>query len=262
MIGFVAVVGRDLRAVVRSRSQLYSSILLPLMLLALLGTGVSDGLEPAALEDGDYTAFLVPGMIVMTAVFSSTFASASFYQDRANGILRLMLVSPLPAAAVLGGKVLAAVVIGTIQAIVVLVVAAIVPSIDLNWQYGIVGSLALALIGIVLFNVLICVLALLLATRIQTMQGFHLVMNLVLFPLLFLSGAFFPLEDLPLWLKVLGYANPLTYPVDLLQLALYADGTDGQIGLALDLAVMFALLALLSWPLLRIRPGKLALVAA
>jgi ABC-2 type transport system permease protein len=262
VIGFLAVVGRDLRAVVRSRSQLYSSILLPLMLLALLGTGVSDGLEPAALEDGDYTAFLVPGMIVMTAVFSSTFASASFYQDRANGILRLMLVSPLPAAAVLGGKVLAAVVIGTIQAIVVLLVAAIVPSIDLNWQYGILGSLALALIGIVLFNVLICALALLLATRIQTMQGFHLVMNLVLFPLLFLSGAFFPLEDLPLWLKVLGYANPLTYPVDLLQLALYADGTGGQIGLALDLAVMFALLALLSWPLLRIRPGKLALVAA
>lgn len=228
------------------------------MLLALLGTGVSDGLEPAALDDGDYTEFLVPGMIVMTALFSSTFATASFYQDRANGMLRMMLVSPAPAAAVLGGKALAAVAIGALQACLVLVVAALVPSIDLNWQYGAIGSAALAVGVIVLFNVLICGFALLLATRIQTMQGFHLVMNLVLFPLLFLSGAFFPLEDLPLWLKVLGYANPLTYAVDVLQLALYADGSGGYIGVAADLAVMLGLLVLLALPALRLKPARLA----
>jgi ABC-2 type transport system permease protein len=255
----LAVVGRDLGAVLRSRSQLYSSLLLPLMLLALLGTGVSDGLEPSALEDGNYSGFLVAGLIVMTAVFSSTFASASLYQDRANGMLRLMLVSPAPPVAVLGGKVLAAVCIGSLQAGVMLLIAALVPGIDLNWQYGIAAGVMLSLVGIVMFNLLICGLALLLATRISTMQGFHLVMNLVLFPLLFLSGAFFPLDDLPLWLRILAYANPLTYPVDLLRLATYAEGSDGYIGVGPDLLVMVGLLILLACPAAQIKPARLAL---
>jgi ABC-2 type transport system permease protein len=262
MSALSAVLLRDLRAVTRSRSQLYSSILLPLMLLALLGTGVSDGLEPSALDDGDYTEFLVPGVIVMTALFSSTFASASFYQDRANGMLRMMLVSPAAASTILGGKALAAILIGTSQAIVVLLVAALVPSIDLNLQYGVVGSAALAVVGIFLLNAMLCGFALFLATSIRTMQGFHLVMNLVLFPLLFFSGAFFPLEDLPLWLKILGYANPLTYAVDLLQLALYADGSDGYVGVPADLAVLTALVGLLALPAMRLRPARLVLSGA
>jgi ABC-2 type transport system permease protein len=141
-------------------------------------------------------------------------------------------------------------------------VAVVVPSIDINWQYGIAGSFVLAVTGIVLLNILVCALALLLATLIRTMQGFHLVMNLVLFPLLFFSGAFFPLEDLPVWLKVLAYANPLTYAVDLLQLALYAEGSDGYIGVLPDLLVILVLLALLAIPALRIRPASLALSGA
>ncbi|MEX2237683.1 MAG: ABC transporter permease [Dehalococcoidia bacterium] len=261
MSALLAVAGRDLRAVGRSRSQLYSSILLPLMLLALLGTGVSDGLDPAAIEDGDYTSFLVPGMIVMTALFSSTFASASFYADRANGMLRQMLVSPASMLSVLGGKVMGAVVIGTLQACVILVVAVVIPGIDLEWQYGVLPSLALALGAILAFNLLICTIALVLATHIRTMQGFHLVMNLVLFPLLFFSGAFFPVADLPLWLKLLAYVNPLTYPVDLLQLALYAPDSDGQVGLVPDILVMVGLLALFAVPALRVKPSRLIAAA-
>jgi ABC-2 type transport system permease protein len=79
------------------------------------------------------------------------------------------------------------------------------------------------------------------------MQGFHLLMNLVLFPFLFLSGAFFPLDDLPAWLKVLGALNPLSYAVDAMQLALYADGENGYFGLAPDFAVMFVLAGALFW---------------
>jgi ABC-2 type transport system permease protein len=80
--------------------------------------------------------------------------------------------------------------------------------------------------------------------------------------LLFFSGAFFPLEDLPLWLKILGYANPLTYAVDLLQLALYADGGDGYVGVPADLAVLTALVGLLALPAMRMRPASLALSGA
>jgi ABC-2 type transport system permease protein len=77
-----------------------------------------------------------------------------------------------------------------------------------------------------------------LASRIGSMQGFHLVMNLVLFPFLFFSGAFFPLDDLPAWLNALGRINPLSYGVDLLQLALYAPDDGGYFGLPLDLTVL------------------------
>ena len=70
------------------------------------------------------------------------------------------------------------------------------------------------------------------------MQGFHLVMNLALFPLLFFSGAFFPVDGLPAWLQVLAYANPLTYAVDALELAAYADSSETFIGLPIDFAVL------------------------
>ncbi|MGH2610801.1 MAG: ABC transporter permease, partial [Tepidiformaceae bacterium] len=86
-----ALFERDLWAVTRSRSQLYSSMLTPLLFLVFLGIGVSEGLQPANLSDGNFTAYLVPGVVVMTSVFSATFASASYYRDRDSGILRMFL---------------------------------------------------------------------------------------------------------------------------------------------------------------------------
>ena len=89
LIACGALLQRDVRAVLRSRSQLYSSILFPLILLAILGAGVSEGLDPdpALVRDGDYASFLVPGIIAMAVLFSSTFSSASYYQDRDSGLL-------------------------------------------------------------------------------------------------------------------------------------------------------------------------------
>lgn len=239
----LALLKRDLLAVGRSRSQLYSSMLFPLMLLALLGTGVSEGLDPAKVRDGDYVSYLVPGMVVMTALFSSTFSSASYYRDRDSGMLRAFLVSPHSPTTILFGKSLGGVVVGSVQALLVLLVAALIPGIDLDWQYGLVEGIVLAVAGILLLNVFLGGLAQVLASRIRTMQGFHLVMNIVLFPFLFFSGAFFPLDDLPLWLRVLGFANPLSYAVDLLQLAVYADTTAGYFGLAIDFGILAALAA-------------------
>ena len=234
-----ALVRRDLRAFFRSRSQLYSSVLFPLMLLAILGTGVSDGLDPKNIAD--YVTFLVPGMIAMTAVFSSTFSSASYYQDRDTGVLKVLLASPHSPRVVLLGKTLSAVIIGAAQAILVLAVAAAIPAIHFQWQYGVLASVLLAVFAIAVLNLFLSGLGQLLASRIRSMQGFHLVMNLVLFPFLFFSGAFFPLTDLPVWLNLLGRVNPLSYGVDMMHLALYADGSGGYFGLPLDFAVLTAL---------------------
>ena len=235
-----AILQRDLRAVLRSRSQLYSSILFPLMLLAIVGTGVSEGLDPTLIRDGDYASFLVPGVIVMTVLFSSTFSSASFYYDRDWGVLKLLLASPHSPRVILVGKSLGGITIGSFQALLVLLVAAVIPAIDLEWQYGLAPGVLLAIAAVLLLALFLNGFAQMVASRIRTMQGFHLVMNLLLFPLLFFSSAFFPLDDLPIWLKVLATANPLSYPVDLLRLAVYADGS-AYYGLPLDLAVLGAL---------------------
>ena len=231
----VAMVGRDLRSVARSRSQVYSSIFTPLMLLIFLGTGVSRGLEPSRLPAGNFTAYLVAGAVVMTAVFSSTFSSASYYRDRDSGMLRMFLSSPHSARVVLLGKSLAGVIIGTVQALVVLAVAA--PFVDFEWQYGV----GVALITVALLNVMLAGIAQTLASRIETMQGFHLLMNLALFPMLFFSGAFFPVDNLPWWLEVLARVNPLTSAVDALQLATYAADDEAFIGLGVDVAVLSVL---------------------
>lgn len=236
-----ALLARDLRAFVRSRSQLYSSLLLPLMLLAILGTGVTEGLDPSRVPDGDYVTYLVPGIIAMTALFSSTFSGASFYQDRDSGMLKVILTAPHSPRVAALGKSLSATAIGSLQALVVLLIAVVYPAIHLEWQFGGGGGVVLAVVAILLLNVILAGLGQALASRIRTMQGFHLIMNLVLLPLLFLSGAFFPLSDLPEWLKTLARLDPLSYAVDLLHLALRAESSEGYFGLQLDLPVLGAL---------------------
>lgn len=234
-----AMFDRDIRGILRSRSQLYSSILTPLLILLFLGNGVSEGLSPSKLSAGNFTAYLVAGTVVMTSVFSSTFSSASYYRDRDTGILRMFLSSPHSPRTILFGKSIAGVVIGVVQAAIVLLVAA--PFVDFEWQYGVIPGLLIAIAAIVLLNIMLTGLAQALASRIQTMQGFHLIMNLALFPLLFFSGAFFPVDNLPTWLAILAHINPLSYAVDALELAAYADGTAGYFGLAIDFTVLIVL---------------------
>jgi len=232
----VTIAMRELKNVARSRSQLYSSMLTPLLFLVFLGNGVSSGLEPANLPAGNFTAYLVAGTVVMTSVFSSTFSSASYYRDRDSGFLRLLISSPHHPRTLLLGKSMASLVIGALQALIVLLVAA--PFVDFEWQYGVPQGIAIAVAAVVLLNLMLTGLAQALASRIQSMQGFHLLMNLALFPLLFFSGAFFPVDGLPAWLQVLAYANPLTYAVDALELAAYADSSETFIGLPIDFAVL------------------------
>ena len=152
-----------------------------------------------------------------------------------------MLASPHSAQTILFGKSLGAILIGSLQALVVLVLAVAIPGIDLAWQFGWLGGVAVVVVTVIGFNFMLSGLALLLAVRIKTMQGFHLVMNIVLMPLFFLSGAFFPLDDVPTWLQVIAYINPITYAVDLLHYASYAPSSEGLIGPLIDGIVLGAL---------------------
>jgi ABC-2 type transport system permease protein len=241
----LALVKRDVLLFARSRSQLTSSIVFPLLLLAIIGAGVTDGLDPRNVED--YVTYLVPGVIVLTALFSATFTTASFYQDRDSGILGVFLASPHERRTIVAAKIASSVAIGIAQALLVLVVAALIPAIDFDVPYGLAGGLAVAVAAIITLNLLLSGVAQWLASRISSNTGFHLVMNLVLFPSLFFSGAFFPLEELPAWLRALGTINPLSYAVDMLQIALYGRGIDGYFGLGADLGVLCVLSAVALW---------------
>jgi len=231
-----ALFQRDIRAVIRSRAQLYSSILTPLLFLVFLGNGVSHGLAPSKLPAGDFTSYLVAGTVAMTSVFSSTFASASFYRDRDTGILRVFFSSPHSPRTILLGKSLAGVCIGMAQALLVTLVAA--PFVDFGWQYGIASGFAAVVLTVLLLNLFLAGFAQALASRIQTMQGFHLLMNLALFPLLFFSGAFYPVDDLPRWLEILARGNPLTYAVDAIEVVTYANNNNAFYGLWIDFPVL------------------------
>jgi len=231
-----AMFQRDIRAVIRSRAQLYSSILTPLLFLVFLGNGVSHGLAPSKLPAGNFTSYLVAGTVVMTSVFSSTFASASYYRDRDTGILRVFFSSPHSPRTILLGKSLAGVCIGIVQALIVMVVAT--PLVDFGWQYGIVTGFAVVAAAVLLLNLFLAGFAQALASRIQTMQGFHVLMNLALFPLLFFSGAFYPVDDLPRWLEILARGNPLTYAVDAIEVAAYANNNHAFYGLWIDFPVL------------------------
>jgi len=125
---------RELLNVVRSRSQLYSSILTPLLFLVFLGNGVSSGLQPANLAAGDFTAYLVAGTVVMTSVFSSTFSSASYFRDRDSGVLRLLLSTPHHPRVILLGKSFASLAIGVTRRWWSCWWAA--PFVEFEWQYG------------------------------------------------------------------------------------------------------------------------------
>ncbi len=248
----LALLRRELLGVLRSRSQLYSSVLVPLVILGVLGAGVSEGLEPQGLSDGGYAGYLLGGAVAMASVFAATFASASYYRDRDTGMLRAMLTSPHDPRVLLLGRSLGAVVLGTLQGLVVFAAGA--PFVDLEWQYSVAGGVGIVVLVLVLFNLALAGIAQALASRISTMQGFHLLMNLVLFPLLFVSGAFFPVEGLPAWLEVLARVNPLAYAVDALHLAAYAGSDEEYFGLAVDFLVLAGLVLLTNLPGLARRP--------
>lgn len=229
------IVARELLRFLRQRGRLWSSLARPFVWLLLAGTGF------AAVFAGnaqlDYRRFMTPGLLGMVVMFGAFLASLSTVIDRDAGVLRLLLVAPIERAAVAFGKVLGATVLGTAQALAVGVV--LVPAVGL--RPGPAGIL-LAATGIVLASFATGSLGLALAATMRSLENFSTVMNFVVFPMLFLSGALYPVQHLGGWLRVLTAVNPLAYGVDLLKHGLLGpwagSGLGGEWPVALDVAVL------------------------
>jgi ABC-2 type transport system permease protein len=239
----VGIVARDLARTKRQTSRLLGGLARPFMWLLLVGTGYN---AIARLEGGlPYQAFVFPGIVVMAALFGAMLTAIGTVYDREFGMLRLMLASPAGVPAVLAGRAIAATLVGALQGGIVLACAPLVVRVS----PGNVGAGAGAL---VLAAAVSALLGLLVAARLRSVENFAGVINVVLFPLLFVSGALYPTAGMPPALRLLARVNPVTYQVDLMRHAFaqpteFAAGTDVLV-LAGAAAVAFGLTALLFDP--------------
>jgi ABC-2 type transport system permease protein len=240
---------RDFVRLRRDRVRIIASLGQPLLFLFVFGTGlapVMSGLGGGAL---DFRQFMFPGILSMTILFTSIFSAISIVWDREFGFLKEVLVAPVPRSAVAVGKIAGGATVGTFQGIVVLLLAPII-GVKLTFD-----QLVMLLGLMLLLAVVMTSLGILIAARQRTMEGFQVMMQFLLMPMFFLSGAFFPLRNVPLWLELLGRIDPVTYAVDpLRQVALRESVPAGVLGaislhpIATDVAVMLALGLLFAVP--------------
>ena len=222
------IVVRDLIRSTRQRSRLLSGLARPFVWVFLVGAGFN-GI--ARLESGlSYQAYAYPGGVVMAALFGGMLTAISTVYDREFGMLRLMLASPSGVGAVLCGRTLSAAIIGGVQGAVVLACAPLAVHLSLD-QY-LAGAGALALIALASAT-----LGLLVAARLTSVENFGGVINVVLFPLLFVSGALYPTARMPTLLRTLASVNPVTYMVDLMR---HAFGQAPEFTLSADVTALAA----------------------
>ena len=234
----LAVVEREFRRLGRQRGRLLSTLARPLLWLVVVGSGFAAVMpEQAGLS---YQQFLLPGIVGMVLLFSSMLSALGTVHDREFGAIRMLLVAPMRRGSVVLAKTLAATLSGAAQAVVLL---ALLPFLGLSLTVqGAIQSAG----GILLTSFALASLGMLVASRIRSIENFAVVMNFVLFPMFFLSGALYPASGLPRYLQPFVLVNPLTYGVDLLKHALLGSALAGRVGGEYPIATSVSLLLLFS----------------
>jgi ABC-2 type transport system permease protein len=226
---------RELRRYVRSRAQIVASLGQPLLYLVVLGFGLGPVFQKAG--QGSYVQFVAPGIIAMTVLFSSVFSGMGLLWDRQFGFLKETLVAPVPRLYVMMGKTLGAATVAVIQGSLVAVVCFIA-----GFRVSSAMAIPFGLLFMCLIGCLFSALGTAIGSVLENIQGFQLIMNFLVMPIFFLSGALYPLKNLPLALSIATRIDPLTYGVDGLRTVLIGIS---QFGLAIDLAVMLGVTMIL-----------------
>jgi ABC-2 type transport system permease protein len=227
---------RDMKRFMRSPSRVIGSITLPVLMLVGLGAGFGRMPIPG-LNSPNYLSFLVPGMIGMTILFGGVFSGMSVLWDRQYGFLKEIMVAPVPRVAIVIGRIASGSTTGIIQATAVALLATAI-----GFAIPSFVGFCLALVFMVLISVIFTGIGLIFASRMKDEQGFGLIMNFLILPFLFLSGAFAPVSNLPAWVRAFSYADPLTYGIEGLRASLLGSST---IAMPISLAVCCGVAALL-----------------
>ena len=207
----------------RNRTRIITALMQPVLFLFVLGSGLS-GLLPHQPGAVDFRTFMFPGVLAMIVLFTSIFSAVSIVWDREFGFMREMMVAPVPRAALVVGKCLGGATVATIQGTILLSLAGLV-----HVAYNpvlivtVLAELALTAFTLTSFGVLV-------ASRMEQVESFQVVMQMFVLPMFFLSGAVFPLSGLPRWLEVLTRVDPLTYAVDAIRRTIFEHVALGPAG--------------------------------
>lgn len=231
------IVVREFKRFFRQRGRMLVTISRPLLWLFIVGAGFSQmvNITSAGIS---YKQFLLPGIIGMTILFSSVFSTMSVVWDREFGFLREMLVAPISRTTIVIGKLLSGTTLSVFQGMVLLVIS---PLLGMNMT--IAGFLAM-IIMIALLSLAITALGLFIASFLTSLEGFNVIMNFIVLPMFFLSGALYPMNKLPQVLQYVTFINPLSYGVDAFKHILFE--AHGALGAELPLLVDIGLLSAFS----------------
>ncbi len=198
---------RDLIRFVNDRIRMMATLIQPLLFLFVLGSGLQQ-LSSASTHGVNLKTFIYPGILCISVMFTAMFSAASIVWDREFGFLREMLVAPVRRSSIVIGKCLGGATVACTQGVIMILLA---PLVGVPYSVALIsGIFALQLLlafTITAFGVMI-------AVRIKQMQAFFGVMQMIVMPMFFISGALFPVANLPGWLTVLNRIDPLTYAVD------------------------------------------------
>jgi ABC-2 type transport system permease protein len=238
---FAAVLEREILKLLRQRGRLVSAMVRPLLWLLVIGAGF--GAVHATQGKGSYQAFLVPGVLGMTLLFGGMLAALATVYDKESGVMRMLIIAPIKPFWIVLAKTLGATVSALIQALLLLVILAV-----LGYLSGQMSIMLLAL-ALLCTAVACSSLGMLVAAWTPSLDNYATMMNFVIFPVFFLSGALYPVQQLPQVLRIVATLNPFTYGIDLLKHAAIAGsavsyGVDFSITLDFAVLVGFSVLAL------------------
>ncbi|GAA0913475.1 ABC transporter permease [Nonomuraea longicatena] len=209
------VLHREMLRFVNDRTRMLSMLLQPVLWLFVMGTGLGS-LVQGSIPGVDFRTFMYPGMISMTVIMTGMFSAGSIVWDREFGFLREMLVAPISRGAIVVGKCLGGAIVASGQGVVILAMAGLV---GVPYSPGLMLTL---LVEMFVAAFAVTAFGVMLAARMKNMQSFFGLMQMAIMPMMFLSGAMFPLANLPSWLHVLTVVNPMTYAVDPMRQAVFS----------------------------------------
>jgi ABC-2 type transport system permease protein len=198
---------RELKRYSRSRAQVIASLGQPLLYLLALGFGLGPIFEKAG--QGSYLQFVAPGVIGLSVLFSSIFSGIGLLWDRQFGFLKETLVAPVPRLYIMIGRTFGGATVAMIQGLLVIIICLIA-----GFRPQHVSTLPLAVLFMAFIAIVFAALGTTIGSRLQNMQGFQLIMNFLVMPIYFLSGALYPLNNLPVGLRIATRIDPLTYGID------------------------------------------------
>lgn len=228
---------RELKRYTRSRAQIVASLGNPLLYLLVLGFGLGPVFKRAG--NGDYLQFVAPGVIGMTVLFSSIFSGLGLLWDRQFGFLKETLVAPVSRLQIMIGRTLGGATVAVLQGLLVTIVCLIAGFRPVNWAW-----IPIAIGFMILIALLFAALGMAIGSGLQDMQGFQLIMNFLVMPIYFLSGALFPLKNLPKVLDYITKIDPLSYGIDGMRNVLLGPAS-ASFAASLDLAVLVCVGAVL-----------------